>query len=130
MAEVTYADLTRALDDRDPQFVDLVAQYLAQPDPAETAPEDADDEVPGQRTERPPLPDGTWTMGKLRSSVAPAILVDKAASERKAARKEAWEGIIEAPYHPPRLDLGDLFLSLYEKNEVWAREALIEIFKS
>src|SRR5687767_11262334 len=129
MAEVTYADLARALDDRDPQFVELAISYLAQPDPPETGPEDADDEVPGQRTERAPLPEGTWTMNKLRTTVAPATLIDKSASERKAARREAWEGIQAAPHHPPRLDLGDRLIALYESGDVWAREVLMQLFK-
>lgn len=129
MAEVTYADLTRALEDRDPQLADLVIRYLTQPDPPENAPEDPDDEAPGATPTRPPLPEGTWTMGRLRQSVAPVTLVNKSVGERKAARKEAWHGIMEAPYHPPRLDLGDLFIRLYDDGDLWARDALMEIFK-
>jgi hypothetical protein len=104
MAEVTYADLTRACADRDPQFVDLVIAYSLQTDPPENGPEDAD-----------------RTLAKLRTAMAP--------NESRAARKEAWEGIERAPFHPPRLDLGELLLGLYEGDEPWARAALIRIFK-
>lgn len=68
-------------------------------------------------------------MGRLRQNLAPVTLANKAPAEQRTARREAWQGIIEAPYHPPRLDLGDLFIRLYEQGDLWVRDALMEIFK-
>jgi hypothetical protein len=127
MSELTFKDLKRALDDRDPQFAELVILYSHQNDPPEDR-EEGDDDEPGTTTERPPLPEGTYDMGRLRHSVSPLTLAGKTATERKVARRESWGAILSAPYHPPRLDVADLFIDLYESGDLWAKDALMEIF--
>lgn len=78
--------------------------------------------------ELPPLPEGTWTLEKLKTAVSSAMLAGKTPGEQKAVRAEAWQGLMSAPYPPPRLWLGDLLAGLYEGGDEWARAALFEIF--
>jgi hypothetical protein len=128
--ELTYSDILRAAEERDPQLCDMVVAYLQQPDPAENAPEEPPETEEGaELSEPPPLPEGTWTMDRLRSTLSQYNLGYKSASERKAIRAEAWDGILGAPHPPPRLRLGQLLLSLYEEGDERARAALMEIFR-
>ncbi|MBN2498815.1 MAG: hypothetical protein JXR96_29760 [Deltaproteobacteria bacterium] len=129
--EITFADLERALSSRDPLFADLVVRYLALPDPPEDRPElppDDDQAGPGERQEHAPLPEGAWTLDKLRRSLHPDRLASKTDAEKKALRTEAWKGLLQAPHPPPRLRLGDLLIGLYELGDEWSRSALMEIF--
>jgi len=127
--ELTYNDILRAAQGRDPQLADMVVSYLDQPDPPENQPEDPPEisEEEGQH-EPPPLPEGTWTMSRFSSAVGASGMAYKTASERKAIRREAWEGILQAPNPPPRLRLGQLLVQLYKAGDEGARAALLEIF--
>jgi len=125
--ELTWNDITRAAGERDPQLADLVVAYLEQPDPPENLPEEGQDDEPGR--EPPPLPEGSWTMDRLRGALSAYDLAYKTASERRAIRAEAWEGILAAKHPPPRLRLGQLLCELYESGDERARAALMEIFK-
>ncbi|NJK31032.1 MAG: hypothetical protein HC927_00715 [Deltaproteobacteria bacterium] len=82
--EVTFADITRAVDDHDPQLADLVVRYLELPDPPEDRPEDGED------SEAKPLGQDAWTMQRFRGALQPYALWGKSAEEVKALR-EAWE---------------------------------------
>ncbi|HVI00652.1 MAG TPA: hypothetical protein VM869_18165, partial [Enhygromyxa sp.] len=66
--EVTYEDITRAVDNRDPQLSDLVARYLNLPDPPEDRAEEA------EQSEAKPLSQDAWTLQKLRTALAPHSL--------------------------------------------------------
>ncbi|MCA9552704.1 MAG: hypothetical protein KC933_21905 [Myxococcales bacterium] len=122
-AEILFTDLKRAIADRDPEAADLVVRYLEQPDPKEDRPEAAD-----PKAEVAPLPAGTWSAARLRTTVQPNLLEGKSPEEQKATRLEAWQGLQDAPYHPPRLDLGPLLIELYEGGEPWARQLLMDVF--
>ncbi|HLT40852.1 MAG TPA: hypothetical protein VK034_31460 [Enhygromyxa sp.] len=122
--EVTYEDITRAVDNRDPQLADLVARYLNLPDPPEDRPEEA------EQSEAKPLSQDAWTLQKLRGALAPYALWGKSAEEIKNIRADAWESLLAAAHPPPRLRLGDLLISLYERGEQSDRAALVEIFKT
>ncbi len=130
--EICFSDITRAVENRDPQLADLVIRYLELPDPPENTPEEPrlDEEgAPGSAPQAPPLPRDAWTLQRLRGAVSPTALQHKTGSERKAARREAWDGLMAAPHPPPRLRLGALCLELYESGEESARDALREIFR-
>ncbi|PRQ05019.1 hypothetical protein ENSA5_04450 [Enhygromyxa salina] len=122
--EVTYEDITRAVDNRDPQLADLIVRYLLLPDPPEDRPEDA------EQSEARPLSQDAWTLQKLRSTLAPYSLWGKSADEIKNVRVDAWEQLMAAPHPPPRLRLGDLLLSIYERGEESDRSALVEVFRN
>lgn len=122
--EVTYEDITRAVDNRDPQLAGLVAHYLNLPDPPEDRPEDA------EQSEARPLSQDAWTLQKLRTTLAPYSLWGKSAEEIKNIRTDAWESLLAAAHPPPRLKLGDLLISIYERGEQSDRAALVEIFKT
>ena len=121
--EVTYEDITRAVDNRDPQLAGLVVRYLQLADPPEDRPEDA------EASEAKPLSQDAWTLKKLRNSVAPHSMWGKSDDEVKNIRTDAWEQLMAAPNPPPRLRLGDLLLSLYARGEESDRAALVEIFR-
>jgi hypothetical protein len=122
--EVTYEDITRAVDNRDPQLADLVARYLNLPDPPEDRPEEA------EQSEAKPLSQDAWTLQKLRGALAPYALWGKSDEEVKNIRTDAWESLLTAPHPPPRLRLGDLLITIYERGEQSDRAALVEIFKT
>ncbi len=122
--EVTYEDITRAVDNRDPQLSDLVVRYLLLPDPPEDRPEEAD------QSEAKPLGQDAWTLQKLRGALAPYSLWGKSAEEIKNIRTDAWESLLAAAHPPPRLYLGDLLIKLYERGEESDRAALVEIFRA
>lgn len=128
--DITFADITRAVETRDPQLAELVIRFVEQPDPAENAPEDPplaeDDET---LAEPPPLPDEVWTLKKVRQTLSGYGLQGKTATERKVARSEAWEGILAAPYPPPRLKLARLLIDVYEAGDEDGRAALMEIYR-
>jgi len=121
--EVTYDDITRAVDNRDPQLAGLVVRYLQLADPPEDRPEDGED------SEAKPLGQDAWTLQKLRSTLAPSSMWGKSAEEVKNIRVDAWDQLMAAPHPPPRLHLGDLLLSLYERGEESDRAALVQIFR-
>jgi hypothetical protein len=126
--EITFADLTRALDTTDPQLADLVVRYLEQSDPPENASEEPDD--PGvDDGEPPPLPQDAWTLAKLKQTVFGYQMGSKTPTERKVTRREAWEGLLAARHPPPRLRLATLLTALYEQGDEEGRAALIAIFR-
>ncbi len=49
-------------------------------------------------------------------------------TERKVARRDAWEALLAAPNPPPRLFLGRLLVEVYESGDEPGRAALREIF--
>ncbi len=120
--EVTFVDITRAVDNRDPQLGGLVVRYLQLPDPAEDRPEDA------EPSEARPLSADAWTLQKLRSTLGHSRW-GKSDEEIKNTRVDAWESLLSADNPPPRLRLGDLLIALYESGEEWGRAALIQIFR-
>ncbi len=132
--EVTYSDILRARDRRDPQFASLVVRYVDQSDPAENAPEEApvseeDGDDPRVSSEPPPLPKDAWTLARLRQTFAPYNMWGKTAQEKQSMRREAWDALMAAQYPPPRLQLGGLLLELYESGDEWSRAQLMEIVR-
>ncbi|MCA9684001.1 MAG: hypothetical protein KC457_17505 [Myxococcales bacterium] len=121
--EVTFADITRAVDNHDPQLADLVVRYLNLSDPPEDRAEDA------EQNEARPLAQDAWTLQRLRSSLAPYSLWGKSAEEVKNIRVDAWESLMAADHPPPRLRLGDLLISIYERGDEAGRAALLHVFK-
>ncbi len=149
---ITYGDILRARDRRDPHFADLVILYLNQADAPENAPEDpsalatqpnggpdddiedptadptADDDAPPA----PPLPKDAWTLARLKQSLSPANMWGKTADEKHATRRQAWSSLMAAQYPPPRLQLGDLLVELYRDSDAdsreWSRAQLLDIF--
>lgn len=121
---LTFADLERALETRDPRFAELVASYLAQPDPPEAYPEGP------QPDEIPELADSAWTVDKLRGALAEHNFYGKSDVEEWAIRRDAWNNLMAADHPPPRLKLGDLFVDMYEAGDTWSRQMLVHIFKN
>lgn len=119
---VTYADITRAVDNSDPQLAELVVEYLTLSDPPEDRPEGA------EASEARPLAADAWTLQKLRKTLAPYAVWGKSDEEIKTIRAGAWESLMAAEHPPPRLHLGDLLIGVYERNEEWGRAALLRIF--
>lgn len=120
--EVTFADITHAVDGHDPQLADLVVRYLELPDPAEDRPEEGED------ADARPLSQDAWTLGRLRGALQPYALWGKGPEEVKTIRVDAWEQLMTAPNPPPRLMLGDLLIRVYERGSESDRAALIDIF--
>lgn len=120
--ELTFADIVRALDRRAPDFASLVCRYVDQRDPAENRPEEP---IQG---EVPPLDENAWTLVKLRIAVSPASMWGKTPEEEWAVRRAAWQSLMSAPYAPPRLKLAEMMLGLYQTDDAWSRNALVEIY--
>ena len=133
---VTFGDLERAARDRDPQLGALLVRYLGQDDPPPGVTEPwrgegaaaIDDDGDTGAPVRPRPPSGALTLARLRQLVASTTLRGKTATERKLARREAWEAAASSPWLPPRLGLGRLLLALDDAGDDAAREALVEVF--
>ena len=122
--DVTFVDIARALDHRDPQLAELIVRYLEQRDPPEDRPEGAED------SEARPISGDAWTLQKLRRAVSPNYMRGLSDEEAKARRLESWQALFESSAHPPpRLRLGDLLIDLYASGQEWGRRALIEVFR-
>ncbi|MFV8755544.1 hypothetical protein ACNOYE_33765 [Nannocystaceae bacterium ST9] len=120
--EVTFADITRAVDGHDPQLADLVVRYLDLPDPPEDRPEDSEE------ADARALAQDAWTLGRLRGALQPYALWGKSAEEIKTIRVDAWEQLMDAANPPPRLRLGELLVRVYERGTESDRAALIDVF--
>lgn len=119
--ELLYGDLERAARSRDPNFAALVLRFLEQPDPPPGEPEEKPDGAPFVVKDE-------WTLPRLLRAVAPPVLQNRNATERKAARREAWDSLLAAEHFPPRLKLGALLVDLYSAGDEPALSALLEIF--
>jgi hypothetical protein len=131
MVEVAFSDVERAIRDRDPQLGDLLIRYLAQDDPTPgkaELPTAADLERDDWEYSDPDLPEGAATIDRLRQQVADHAMRGKTATERKLARREAWEAAIASPYTPPRLRLGTLLVEVYQQGDAPGRAALAQVF--
>lgn len=151
--EISFADLERAIANSDPQLSELLVRYLDQDDPDPGAPEvmspeqldaklaehqagreadsddDDDDDIDDDYwNDWPSPPDGALTFYTLRQAVAGYALRRKTATERKLARVEAFARAVASPHAPPRLRLGDLLISLYERGDEPGRAALLAAF--
>lgn len=143
--QVTYGDIERAVEDRDPQLGDLLVRYLAQDDPLPGRPEAGDPvgtvgadgaapDADGAGTDdageddAPEPPAGAMTLARLRHAVSPQALRGRTATERKLARRDAWQAALASPWTPPRLRLGQLLVELYERDDEHGRAALVRVF--
>jgi hypothetical protein len=128
--EVTFSDLERAAQQRDPQLSSLVNRFLEIDDPDPGQPEEPtelEDEAPGTEVAEKPLPKDAWTLPRLSRVVG--SMYGKNATERKATRLQAWGSLMSTPNIPPRLRLGQFLLDLYLAGDEPARRALQEIFR-
>ena len=119
-AAITFEDVKRALDDRSPEAADLIVRYLEQNDPREDRAEGAE--------EADPAAADAFTTSRLRGALHPNTLDDKTEDEKKAIRADAWKQLMAAPHHPPRLDLGPMFIAFYEGGDPWHQQLLIDVF--
>ncbi|MFO1351632.1 MAG: hypothetical protein U1F68_13575 [Gammaproteobacteria bacterium] len=119
---VLFTDLEYAAAGRDPQFVQLVLEFLNLPDPPPGEPED-----PPEDYQAPMLARDAWTLERLRRALNPNALAGKTGEERKAIRRAAWEALLATPHPPPRLQLGKLLLALYQADDEPARALLLEL---
>jgi hypothetical protein len=116
-----YRDLERAAAARDPELAALIVRFLEQSDPDPGQPEEPPEDGPV------PLDPEAYAWPRFVQATSPAALAHKTASERKAARREAWQAIMAAPNAPPRLRVGSLLLSLFEAGDEPARSALLQV---
>lgn len=121
--EVSFADITRAVDGHDPQLADLVVRYLELADPPEDRPEEGED------ADARPLSQDAWTLQRLRGALMPHALWGKSEQEVKTIRVDAWEQLMQASNPPPRLRLGELLVRVYERGGEADRAALIDVFR-
>lgn len=125
-ARLMFGDVERAVRDRDPQLGALVVRYLEQVDPDPGVPEDQRDDDDDAVVPRPPA--GALTIYRLRQTISRGALRGKTATERKLARREAWQAALSSPWTPPRLRLGPLLIALDDAGDDAARAALVTIF--
>ncbi len=131
--QVTFGDLERAARDLDPQLGELLVRYLEQEDPGPGAPEEGgeaveSDDGEGDEPVVPRAPAGALTLARLRGLVSGNALRGKTATERKLARREAWQAAAGSPWMPPRMRLGQLLLALDDAGSDAARAALVTVF--
>ena len=122
--DVRWSDIEAAAKARDPQLADLVINYMEARDPPEDRPEDAD-----PKASVVALPDGAWTMRRLRTAVGAGAMAHKTDDEKRATRRAAWDALLAAPHPPPRLKLGDLLVELYERGDEPGMAALRTIIE-
>jgi len=131
MVEIAFTDVERAIKDRDPQLGDLLVRYLDQDDPTPgkaELPTAADLERDDWEYADPDLPEGAATLARLRQQVADQVMRGKTATERKLARREAWDAAMASPYTPPRLRLGAILVEVYQQGDAAGRAALAHVF--
>jgi hypothetical protein len=129
--EVTFRDIERAAEQRDPQLAALVLRYLHQGELPAGQPEDlpeGEEPVPGAEVAPRAVPRDAWTYSRLVGELHNKTR-GKMATERKGIRRSAWEAVLASPYAPMRLRLADLLAALYEAGDEAARCALVEIFR-
>ena len=132
MVEIAFEDVTRAIRDRDPQLGELLVRYLDQDDPSpgkRELPTAKDLENEDWEYEDPDVPEGASTIDKLREQVGEHAMRGKTASERKLARREAWQAAMASTFQPPRLRLGTILVELYQAGDPQGRAALAHVFK-
>jgi len=122
--ELRWSDLEHAAACRDPQFPQLVIDYVEQDDPPENQAEDA----PAAAVAPPPLPADAWTLKRLRKAVDPGTLASQPEGEHRHARTAAWAALLGAPFPPPRLRLGALLIDMYDAGDTAGRAMLKAIF--
>ena len=112
MAEsnLLFADLQRAFEIRDRRLGELICAYVEQPDPPETAPEGYDFSKGAPK----PLANDAWTLPAVQSRFSKWAMYGKSDDEKKAIRSEAWRNLMAADFPPPRLQLGDMLIALYD----------------
>ena len=120
--DVRWSDIETAARTRDPQLAELTIDYMERGDPPEDRPEDADE---GDAVA--PLPDGTWTLRRLRTQLTSTALASQTPAERRATRRASWDALMAAPHPPPRLGLGALLVEIYEAGDEPGRAALFKI---
>src|SRR6202042_117309 len=84
----------------------------------------------GEDDVAPDVPAGAFTIDRLRGAVAKQGLANKNATERKLARREAFDAAVTSPHAPPRLRLGAILIALYERGDDAAIAALLHVFAS
>lgn len=119
---ILFADLEHAASRRDPQFVQWVLEFLAQPDPPAGQPED-----PPEDFQAPPLSPDAWSLERLRQTLSPQALAGKTDDELKALRLGAWNALLASANPPPRLRLGQVLLDLYAADDEPARALLLDL---
>lgn len=126
MGLLAFSDIERAIRDRDVDLGPLLVRYLEQPDPDPGESEllvQGDDHVPAE------VPEGAWTFERLQRELSPHALRGKTATERRLARRDAFDAAAASPWAPPRLRLGPLLLAMYEAGDRPGREALVHLFR-
>jgi hypothetical protein len=126
MGLLAFSDIDRAIRDRDPDLGPLLVRYLEQPDPE---PGESELEVPGDDHVPVEVPEDAWTLERLQRELSPHALRGKTATERRIARRDAFDAAVASPWAPPRLRLGALLLAMYEQGDRSGREALIHLFR-
>jgi len=118
--EILFDDLARAATSRSPELPALIAQFLAQPDPAAGQPEITDPDQPSTAI-------GALDVAAVVRQTSPNALRGKTATERKNARKESWDAALSTANPTPRLRLAGLLLEMYKAADAPARALLLEI---
>jgi hypothetical protein len=119
-ARLTLADIERAIATRDPQLGEMLVRYLEQPDPEPGRDElGSDDDAP-----EVDVPPGAVTLSRLKTAVGGG-LAGKNPTERKLARREAFEAAEASLFAPPRLRLGKLLVAVYDQGDDAGRAALM-----
>ncbi len=123
------ADLARAIDSRDPQLGEMLVRYLAQddPEPGYSELDPAPDELPDD-VDPPDVPPGAITYDRLADEVGKRGMAGKNPTERKLARRDAWQAAEASAFAPPRLRLGAMLIALYEAGDEAGRAALFQVF--
>ncbi len=74
------------------------------------------------------VPDSATTLSSLRQ--LRRDIARKSPTERKLARREAFDAAERSVFAPPRLRLGKILIALYERGDEGGRAALLEVFES
>jgi hypothetical protein len=126
---VSLADVERAIAIGDPQLAELTCRYLAQGD-AEAGRDELDPDGRAGGDDAyvdVEVPDGVATIETLRG--LRRTLPRKTATERKLARREAFDAAERSAFAPPRLRLGRALVAVYETGDEPGRAALLEVFE-
>src|SRR5262249_7973142 len=99
---------------------EMLVRYLEQPDP-----EPGRDEL-GTDDDQPAVdvPPGAVTLSRLKGSVGGG-LAGKNPTERKLARREAFDAAEASGFAPPRLRLGKMLVAVYDQGDDAGRAALM-----
>ena len=114
---IEISDLQAALEARSPKLPDLICELINQPDQAPNA---------------PPLPENAYTFDKFLAELQTTRFKRMTLEEKSQFRQDKIQSLEAAGHEPPlpaRYRCHEFILSLYESDDPYCRDMILEVLK-